>query len=116
MFGFEQCNQSKIFEAGERLKNLTNVVMQQDDECSMPCKMIYLELINIPSQENWQTVRTFTFYINHINTMIRSELSYTMMSYIGEFGGWIGLFVGGSLPDVFQILIDGLWQLRNLSI
>ena len=92
--------------AGNMLQNITSTVLSQKDNCSLPCQLTYLTLNNIPSPVNENKTRTFTFKISPVNMLTKSELIYTIWDYIGEFGGWVGLFIGFSIIDVLDFFLE----------
>ena len=52
--------------------------------------------------------RSFTFYLTTtpVTTLTQSVPLYTTWDYIYEIGGWIGLFLGYSVIDLFDELVD----------
>ena len=107
MYGVPKCATYKKFKAAHNmLQNITSTVLRQKNDCSLPCKITYLTLENSPSPENDNKTRTFTFSINSVHTLTKSEPIYTFWEYIGEFGGWVGLFIGISIIDLFDIFVD----------
>ena len=52
--------------------------------------------------------RSFTFYLTStaVTTLTQSIPLYTTWDYIYEIGGWIGLFLGYSVIDLFDELVD----------
>ena len=45
------------------------------------------------------------FYMG-VSTMTTSEPIYTPWTYIMELGGWMGLFLGYSVIDILDILVE----------
>lgn len=68
---------------------------------------------HIPAVPSENTTRTFTFMINPVNKLTKSNLIYDFWSFIGEFGGWVGLFIGLSVPDLFDYGWDAAENLRG---
>ena len=93
---------------------IVSTILKQDDECHVPCHFTYLTLNNLPSPENSKTRRTFTFTISSIHTLTKSELIYSLWSYIGEFAGWAGLFIGICCIDIFDIIADWLTAVKKM--
>ena len=104
MFGFKSCPKKKMYTAGGLLENITRTVTDGDDDCSVPCKLTYLSLDYLPSLQNENLTRTFTFYFGSVNTLTRSKGIYDIWSFVAELGGWIGLFIGFSVPDLFDYI------------
>ena len=63
---------------------------------------IYLE------QRTSEPTRSFTFYLSSttVTTLTQSIPLYGAWDYIYEIGGWIGLFLGYSVIDLFDELVD----------
>ena len=61
--------------------------------------------------------RSFTFHLDTttVNTLTESKLIYGTWDYIYEVGGWIGLFLGYSVIDIFDIIVDFFSLVRNNS-
>ena len=114
MFGVEICKKKLLKTAGNMLQNITNTVLIQKDNCTLPCQVTFLTLNNLPSAKHSNIRRTFTFKIHPIATLTRSELIYTIWNYIGEFGGWVGLFIGFSVIDLFDLFVSSLQKVGNI--
>jgi hypothetical protein len=52
--------------------------------------------------------RSFTFHLDSlaVHPVTRSKLLYTNWDYIYEIGGWIGLFFGYSVIDIFDEIVN----------
>ncbi len=85
------------------LQEITQRVIEKD-ECSLPCRITYIFQDIMPADENRNEHRTFTFFMNPVNTLTISYLIYPFLSYIAEFGGWVGVFLGICVIDVFDYL------------
>lgn len=113
LHGVDTCSKSKLTLAGKRLRNITNKIMNQENSCLVPCQFTYLSLDHTPPLKNDKKLRSFTFNINPINTLTKSTLNYDLWTFIAELGGWVGLFVGLSVPDMFDNGFDFLEALHS---
>ena len=100
------CPKKRFNKAGKILSNITTIIDERED-CPVPCQFTYLTLDHIPARPNDNDTRTFTFRINPANLLTKSYPTYTLWSFIAELGGWVGLFVGLSVPDLFDYGWDG---------
>ena len=98
----EICDGSKLKLASKLFLNLSKAIFEQDDDCLAPCRITYLKLGNILTEPNENDFNTFTFNINPVNTLTKSVPVYDFWSFVGEFGGWAGLFIGVCVPDLFD--------------
>ena len=88
------------------------------DNCLTPCTQVKVDIRLNPV--NWlhvlvipkHTEMTYTpgYVINIPSTIVYSEMqeSYTLISFIAEFGGWVGLLLGISLLGSFEYLSSKL--------
>ena len=60
-----------------------------------------------------EKTRSFTFYINPLSVITESKLLYNTWDYIYEIGGWIGLFLGYSVIDIFDEFVRLMVMLKN---
>ena len=109
------CKGKKFKTASSKLENITETILNKKDICKVPCKVTYLTLNDLPSPDNHNKTRTFTYKINSASTLTQSDLIYTFWSYIGEFGGWVGLFIGVCLIDLYDLFISSLQHLINIA-
>ena len=61
-----------------------------------------------------ESTRSFTFYLSSTNvaTLTQSVPLYTTWDYVYEIGGWIGLFLGYSVIDMFDELVNLIMFIR----
>ena len=69
---------------------------------------------HIPAISNDNSTRTFNFMIHPVNKLTKSMPIYDFWSFIGEFGGWVGLLIGLSVPDLFDYGWDATENLIDL--
>ena len=105
----QSCNSSR-----ETLK----LFQTSGDNCLTPCTQVKVDIRLNPV--NWLHVlvipkhieMTYTpgYVINIPSTIVYSEMqeSYTLISFIAEFGGWVGLLLGISLLGSFEYLSSKL--------
>ena len=95
------------------------------DYCKPPCHEVR---VDIPAKAvNWlysvlhpnNPVKTLKpgYYLRIPSTVLVSEMqeSYTIISVIGEFGGWVGLFLGASMMGFCQKIPTMSRKCHNLS-
>ena len=102
------CPRKQLRESWNMLTNLSSTIMNQNDGCPVPCQFTFLTMDHVPSLPNSNETRTFTFNVHPVATLTRSSLVYTLESFVGEFGGWVGLFIGVYVSDLFDYGWDGL--------
>ena len=100
--GVDICPRKEFNKAGQHLLNITSTILRQQDDCLVPCQFTFLTMDHLPAIPTDNTTRTFTFKIDPVNLLTKSYPTYTLWSFIAELGGWIGLFVGLSVPDLFD--------------
>ena len=88
--------------------------------CIAPCNHIKVKTVLNPI--NWLNVITNTiqsnspvipgYFIRIPSSVIFSEMneSYTLISFVAEFGGWVGLFLGVSVLGGFEIVDSHIWS------
>ena len=108
MLGVKMCPRKQLRKSWNMLTNLTSTIMNQNDGCPVPCQFTFLTMDHVPSLPNSNNTRTFTFTVHPVATLTRSSLVYTLESFVGEFGGWVGLFIGVCVSDLFDYGWDGL--------
>ena len=114
MNGTKICDGSKLEVASGLYQNLSKIIFEQEDDCLTPCRITYLTLGNIQTEPNKNDFNTFTFNINPVNTLTKSVPVYSFWSFVGEFGGWVGLFVGVCVPDLFDYGWDLAVKVKHL--
>ena len=69
------------------------------------------------NQDGYDYNRSFTFHLDTttLNSLTESKLIYGTWDYIYEIGGWIGLFLGYSVIDIFDIIVDFFARVINNS-
>ena len=90
------------------------VIQSSLNKCIPPCMTVKVNLRLNPV--NWLTIKTnpkfyfrqFTpgYFIKIPSSVLYSEMneSYSLISFIAEFGGWIGLLLGVSILGAFELL------------
>ena len=87
---------------------------QDTSSYSLPCNLVNTELLlesffTIPESEH-----NITFILN-LPTTVRTTsatYSYTFLSFIAEFGSWVGLFTGVALTQVAIIFIKMYYHIH----
>ena len=114
LYDVVSCPKKTMSQAGRLLPNISQTIMKQnDDDCSVPCRFSYLNLQHMPALPNDNQTRTFTFYMKSDNMLTKSKFIYDIWSFIAELGGWVGLFIGLSVPDLFDyvtLVVDKLFS------
>ncbi len=54
------------------------------------------------------------FMFPPIMKTITTQATYNIWNIIGEIGGWIGLFIGLSIVDAIDIIINGIMAISNV--
>ena len=75
--------------------------------------MNWLNVITNPIQSNSSV--TPGYFIRIPSSVIFSEMnrSYTLISFVAEFGGWVGLFLGVSILGGFEFVDSQIWSSMN---
>ena len=75
--------------------------------------MNWLNVITNPVQSN--SYVTPGYFIRIPSSVIFSEMnkSYTLISFVAEFGGWVGLFLGVSILGGFEFVDSQIWSSMN---
>lgn len=93
-----------------------NIFQTSYHKCVSPCTQVKVEISNNPI--NWFSYLLMPrlvlkdvipgYYMSIPATILKSEMqeSYSAISFIAEFGGWVGLFLGISLLGLFSYLKD----------
>ena len=84
--------------------------------CFPPCSQVKVKMVLNPV--NWLNVLTNPITFNNLfipgyvieipSSVLSSEIdkSYTLISFIAEFGGWVGLFLGVSILEGFEFVVS----------
>ena len=94
-----------------------NMIQTSSNRCVAPSKQVKVKMLFNPV--NWLNVinnpiksNTFTpgYVIRIPSFVLYSEMteSYTLISFIAEFGGWVGLFLGVSILGGFEFVENQL--------
>ena len=98
-------NQTKGMEAMELYKRLVSPYYQIQT-CPYPCKFIKSEILPIkerPCEECDWTLWTTMMFGKFIK-VTEAKYSYTELELFGEFGGYVGLFLGVSVFRISQVI------------
>ena len=102
----DECTEEKDYE-----KYLTAIYHHQKDFTKMEEKCKVNSWKALPTSENSQKGNTSIFYGINLNKKdgisIENEVKvYTFPYFIGTFGGYLGLFLGGSILGYLQMISD----------
>ena len=82
---------------------------QDSSSYSLPCNLVNTELLleSFTTFPSYSYERNITFILNFPTTVrtTSATYSYTFLSFIAEFGSWVGLFTGVALTQVAIIFI-----------
>jgi len=107
-----------LFNSSRKTREALKLFQSSGDNCLTPCTQVKVDIRLNPV--NWlhvlvipkHTEMTYTpgYVINIPSTIVYSEMqeSYTLISFIAEFGGWVGLLLGISLLGSFEYLSSKL--------
>ena len=97
-------------------KTNVSVIENIHEECLPPCNQIKVTLTETPIDFAYNKINQNLpinttvpgYYLKLPSRMLVSEMqeSYTITSFIGELGGWVGLFMGVSLFGGFEICLS----------
>ena len=94
--------------------------------CSLPGSKIiftenqyYTETIKYTFDSKQKLIfdyQTIKFMFPPIVKTITTQATYSIWNIISEIGGWIGLFIGLSIVDAFDIIVNGIIGLSKILI
>ena len=97
-------NQTKGKEATKLFKSLRSATYQIK-ECPYPCKFVKSMVLPLRSRfENSTTKFRTTLRFDKFIKVTEAKYSYTELELFGEFGGYVGLFLGVSVFHISQVI------------
>ena len=97
--------------------NATKNLQAEIRDIKKPCKENVWTVINLFEELDWEHPRTeyeTTFLGQDLRIMIEEEeYMYSFNDFIGDFGGYLGLFLGGSFIGLFDWLEKMIEQIRK---
>ena len=110
----ENCQTETEFES---YLNATKNLQAEIRDIKKPCKENVWTVINLFEELDWEHPRTeyeTTFLGQDLRIMIEEEeYLYSFNDFIGDFGGYLGLFLGGSFIGLFDWLEKMIEQIRK---
>ena len=121
----------KLQESGDNpgllnCKANVSVIENIHEECLPPCNQIKVTLTETPIDFVYNKINHNLpinttipgYYLKLPSRMLVSEMqeSYTITSFIGELGGWVGLFLGVSLFGGFEIFLSLFKTSNKLTV
>ena len=67
---------------------------------NLPCKMTKSEFLLDSMKEDSLNEKTFISHLPSTMVYTQSSYSYSFLSFIAEFGSWLGFFTGAALVQV----------------
>ena len=67
---------------------------------NLPCKIAKAEFLLDSMTEDGSSEKTFIFQLPSTMVYTQSSYSYSFLSFIAEFGSWLGFFTGAALVQV----------------
>ena len=94
----------------KRLKNRTQLMLFQ--LCPYPCEFSDYTIDVARSTEVHGTAGQFLLSMPDTVRVTEAFRSYGFVSFVGELGGWVGLFVGVSFVELNTLIasVVGRWQ------
>jgi len=95
-----------------------NIFQTSSNRCVAPCNLVkvkmvlnpvnWLHVITNPIQSNRPFIPGYVIQIPSYVLFSEMHASYTLISFIAEFGGWVGLFLGVSILGGFEFVENHL--------
>ena len=96
-----------------KIQNLDQMELTEYTECLLPCRYQEFRLVGNPFDGVGKQLGLMIIFGSGITNVAKEQEIYPISSFIAEFGGCLGLFLGFSFIMVFDCFQKALLKIKQ---